>query len=68
MKRVCVIGSGPAAFFTAGHLLKGSQNTVVDIVEKMPTAHGLVRYGVAPDHQDVKNVENKFIDLLNSER
>ncbi|XP_075250297.1 NADPH:adrenodoxin oxidoreductase, mitochondrial-like [Convolutriloba macropyga] len=68
MKRVCIVGSGPAAFFTAGKLLKSSKNTVVDIVEKMPVAHGLVRYGVAPDHQDVKNVENKFLELLHSER
>ncbi len=68
MKRVCIVGSGPAAFFTAGQLLKGSKNTVLDVLEKLPVAHGLVRYGVAPDHQDVKNVENKFVQLFNTDR
>ncbi|XP_065193332.1 NADPH:adrenodoxin oxidoreductase, mitochondrial-like [Sycon ciliatum] len=66
---VCVVGSGPAGFYTAQHLLKkGSPDVNVDIVDKLPVPFGLVRYGVAPHHQDVKNVTNQFTELAKSER
>ena len=68
MKKVCIVGSGPAAFYTAQYLLKHGKNVLVHLLEKLPVAHGLVRYGVAPDHQDVKNVENKFMQTASSER
>ena len=68
MKKVCIVGSGPAAFYTAQYLLKHSNDVLVHLLEKLPVAHGLVRYGVAPDHQDVKNVENKFLHTIGSER
>jgi ferredoxin--NADP+ reductase len=53
--RVAIIGSGPAAFYAAEHLLKqpGAQ---VDMLERLPTPYGLVRGGVAPDHQKIKTV------------
>lgn len=50
---VCVVGSGPAGFYTADRLLK-SPNIKVDIYEKFPVPYGLVRFGVAPDHPEVK--------------
>lgn len=58
--KVCVIGSGPAGFYTAQHLLKHHKSTVIDIYEKLPVPFGLVRFGVAPDHPEVKNVMNAF--------
>ncbi len=59
--RVAVIGSGPAGFYTAGHLLKhgaggDSVNFEVDMLERLPTPWGLVRSGVAPDHPKIKSV------------
>nr|XP_020661971.1 NADPH:adrenodoxin oxidoreductase, mitochondrial isoform X1 [Pogona vitticeps] len=58
--RVCIVGSGPAGFYTAQHLLKHHKLVRVDIYEKLPVPFGLVRFGVAPDHPEVKNVINTF--------
>ncbi|XP_069125028.1 NADPH:adrenodoxin oxidoreductase, mitochondrial-like [Argopecten irradians] len=65
---VCIVGSGPAGFYTAQQLLKGNQNVIVDIYEKLPVPFGLVRFGVAPDHPEVKNVINTFTKTAHSER
>jgi ferredoxin/flavodoxin---NADP+ reductase len=57
--RIAVIGSGPAGFYAAGHLLKESeagQPVDVDMFERLPTPWGLVRSGVAPDHPKIKSV------------
>jgi ferredoxin--NADP+ reductase len=55
--RIAVIGSGPAGFYTAGHLLKDPDAAVeVDMFERLPTPWGLVRSGVAPDHPKIKSV------------
>jgi ferredoxin--NADP+ reductase len=58
--RIAVIGSGPAGFYTAGHLLKeseqGGRPLDVDMFERLPTPWGLVRSGVAPDHPKIKSV------------
>ncbi len=55
--RVAVIGSGPAGFYAAGHLLADSSERFdVDIFERLPTPWGLVRSGVAPDHPKIKSV------------
>jgi len=59
--RVAVIGAGPAGFYTAGALFK--QDAVdcrVDVFNRLPTPHGLVRDGVAPDHQSIKAVTRVF--------
>ena len=59
--RVAVIGSGPAAFYAAGHLLAGDAPPVaVDMIERLPTPWGLVRLGVAPDHPKLKEVSRAF--------
>jgi len=59
--RVAVIGSGPAAFYAAGHLLAGDDPPVaVDMIERLPTPWGLVRLGVAPDHPKLKEVSRAF--------
>ena len=55
--RVAVVGSGPAAFYAAGHLLAAADEPVaVDMIERLPTPWGLVRLGVAPDHPNIKAV------------
>jgi ferredoxin--NADP+ reductase len=59
--RVAVIGSGPAGFYAAGHLLKDSRGSVeVDMLERLPTPWGLVRSGVAPDHPKIKSVSRVY--------
>lgn len=57
---VAIIGSGPAGFYAADALLKFSDDIEVDIIERLPTPYGLIRGGVAPDHQTTKKVAKKF--------
>lgn len=58
---VAVIGAGPAAFYAVEALLRdGPPNTHVDMFDRLPTPFGLVRHGVAPDHQKIKNVTKSF--------
>lgn len=54
--RVGVIGGGPAGFYAASRLLSlpGSEATTVDLFELLPIPFGLARFGVAPDHPEVK--------------
>jgi adrenodoxin-NADP+ reductase len=56
--RMAVIGSGPAGFYTAYKVMSKVENSVVDMYEHLPVPFGLVRFGVAPDHPEVK------VDLL----
>ncbi len=58
--KVAVIGSGPAGFYSAYHLFLQARNVVIDMFERLPTPYGLVRHGVAPDHQSVKSVCGVF--------
>jgi ferredoxin--NADP+ reductase len=56
-----VIGSGPAGFYAADALLKSDDPPVeVDMIERLPTPWGLVRLGVAPDHENIKAVSRAF--------
>ncbi|XP_068387329.1 NADPH:adrenodoxin oxidoreductase, mitochondrial isoform X1 [Eschrichtius robustus] len=66
--QICVVGSGPAGFYTAQHLLKHHSLAHVDIYEKQLVPFGLVRFGVAPDHPEVKNVINTFTRTAHSDR
>src|SRR5262245_44448604 len=55
--RVGIIGSGPAGFYAAEHLLRREDLAVeVDVFDRLPTPFGLVRAGVAPDHPKIKSV------------
>jgi ferredoxin--NADP+ reductase len=59
--RVAIVGAGPAGFYAADALLR--QDTVsveVDMFDRLPTPFGLVRNGVAPDHQKIKAVTAAF--------
>src|SRR5258707_11174135 len=59
--RIAVIGSGPAGFYAAGHLLKDADSAFeVDMFERLPTPWGLVRSGVAPDHPKIKSVTRVY--------
>lgn len=58
--RVAVIGAGPAGFYTAEALLKAREEVSIDIIDRLPTPFGLVRYGVAPDHQKMKSVTKMY--------
>src|SRR5262245_39057067 len=58
--RVAVVGSGPAGFYAAGHLLASDLSVEVDMIERLPTPWGLVRLGVAPDHPKIKAVSKAF--------
>ena len=51
---MAVLGSGPAGFYTAYKVMSSIDNAVVDMYEYLPVPFGLVRYGVAPDHSEVK--------------
>lgn len=55
--RVAVIGSGPAGLYAAEALVKQTDGDVqVDVLDRLPTPYGLVRYGVAPDHKSIKSI------------
>lgn len=59
--RVAIIGAGPSGFYAAGALLQQKEIIVlVDMFDRLPTPHGLVRYGVAPDHQKIKSVAKVY--------
>jgi len=58
--RVAVVGSGPAGFYAADALLKSDLDVEVDLIDRLPTPWGLVRLGVAPDHENIKAVSRAF--------
>ncbi len=55
-----IIGTGPAGFYAADALTGAIDDIQVDMIERLPTPYGLVRGGVAPDHQTTKKVAKKF--------
>lgn len=66
--QIAVVGSGPSGCFVASHLVKKHPELHVDVFERLPVPFGLCRYGVSPDHPDVKNVEKQFMDLFQTGR
>src|ERR1700724_2407407 len=72
MLRVAVVGSGPAGLYTAEALIKQAAllpvpvTIKVDVLDRLPTPYGLVRYGVAPDHKSIKSVANYLRRVLES--
>ena len=72
--KIAIVGSGPSGCYTAKYLQSSLEKHGVDKkdisirgLERLPTPFGLVRFGVAPDHPEVKNVENDFIKLFRDE-
>ena len=67
--RVAVVGAGPAGLFLVDALLKAKDHTVsIDVIERLHTPYGLVRYGVAPDHAKIKSVITTFHKTLEDPR
>ena len=58
--RVAIVGAGPAGAFAAAGLLRARGDAEVDIFERLPTPWGLLRGGVAPDHQEIKRLADRF--------
>ena len=65
---VAIVGSGPAGFYTAAALLRADDGCRVDIIDRLPTPYGLIRFGVAPDHEKTKNVMRGFARTAADER
>lgn len=66
--KIAVVGAGPAGFYASQHLLKNVPHSTVDIYEALPVPFGLVRYGVAPDHPEVKNCITTFNKVGSNDR
>jgi ferredoxin--NADP+ reductase len=61
MRHFAVVGSGPAGFYTAEALVKSYGDAArVDIIDRYPVPYGLIRFGVAPDHQSLKAVSKRY--------
>jgi len=58
--RVAIVGTGPSGFYAAEHLLKKHPGVEIDLFDRLPTPFGLVRGGVAPDHQKIKSVTRVY--------
>jgi ferredoxin/flavodoxin---NADP+ reductase len=58
--RVAIIGAGPAGAFAADRLLRRVGAAEIDLFERLPTPWGLLRAGVAPDHQEIKRLDDTF--------
>jgi NADPH-dependent glutamate synthase beta subunit-like oxidoreductase len=61
MRHIAIIGSGPAGYYTAEAAQKAFGDDVrIDIIDRLPVPFGLIRFGVAPDHQSIKAVANRY--------
>src|SRR5919106_6302079 len=61
MRHVAIIGSGPAGYYSAEALQKQYGDDVrIDMIDRMPVPYGLIRFGVAPDHQSIKAVYKRY--------
>ncbi|PAZ15597.1 NADP oxidoreductase [Streptomyces sp. SA15] len=68
MLHVAVVGSGPSGCYTAQSLVQQDSETHVDVLDRLPCPYGLVRYGVAPDHEKIKSLQNNLRTVLEHER
>jgi ferredoxin/flavodoxin---NADP+ reductase len=72
--QVAVVGSGPAGLYTAEALIKQAAALEpplairVDVIDRLPTPYGLVRYGVAPDHKSIKSIAEYLRNVLEHEQ
>ncbi|MFC4255501.1 pyridine nucleotide-disulfide oxidoreductase [Altererythrobacter xixiisoli] len=68
MRHVAIIGSGPAGYYTAEAAQKAFGSDVqIDIFDRLPSPYGLIRSGVAPDHQPIKDVTHRYEDVALSD-
>ncbi|MFF2329852.1 MULTISPECIES: FAD-dependent oxidoreductase [unclassified Streptomyces] len=70
MLRVAVVGSGPSGVYTAQALVEQDRipGVRVDVLDRLPCPYGLVRYGVAPDHEKIKSLQRSLRTVLEHER
>lgn len=68
MLRVAIVGSGPAGCYLADQLLRLVPDSSIDVLERLPAPFGLIRYGVAPDHQSTKAIARVLDRVLSRER
>ncbi|MER6127726.1 FAD-dependent oxidoreductase [Streptomyces sp. NPDC001795] len=68
MLHVAVVGSGPSGVYTAQSLVQQDPEVRVDVLDRLPCPYGLVRYGVAPDHEKIKSLQNNLRTVLEHER
>jgi ferredoxin--NADP+ reductase len=67
MRHFAIVGSGPAGFYTAEALEKAyGDGARVDILDRYPVPYGLIRFGVAPDHQSLKAVSKRYDKVAES--
>jgi ferredoxin/flavodoxin---NADP+ reductase len=68
--QVAVVGSGPAGIYTAEALIKQAAkldppaDVQIDVLDRLPTPYGLVRYGVAPDHPSIRSIADYLRGVL----
>ncbi len=68
MRHIAIIGSGPAGYYTAEAAQKKfGEDVQVDIIDRLPVPFGLIRFGVAPDHQSIKGVARRYEKVALSE-
>jgi NADPH-dependent glutamate synthase beta subunit-like oxidoreductase len=61
MRHIAIVGSGPAGYYTAEAAQKKFSDDVrIDIIDRLPVPFGLIRFGVAPDHQSIKAVSGRY--------
>ncbi|MFI5980453.1 FAD-dependent oxidoreductase [Streptomyces sp. NPDC051555] len=70
MLRVAVVGSGPSGVYAAQTLVQQREvpGVRVDVLDRLPCPYGLVRYGVAPDHEKIKSLQGSLRSVLEDER
>src|SRR4051812_28595237 len=67
MRHFAIVGSGPAGFYNARALGKAHRDQArVDILDRYPVPYGLIRFGVAPDHQSLKAVSKRYDKVAGS--
>ena len=64
---VVIIGSGPSGFYAAEAITK-KLNSDIDIIDRLPTPFGLIRAGVAPDHQYTKKIIERYAKTAKKEQ
>lgn len=61
MRHIAIVGSGPAGYYTAeAAVKKWGEDALIDVYDKLPVPFGLIRTGVAPDHQSIKAVSRRY--------
>lgn len=66
MRHIAIIGSGPAGYYTAEALQK-ADDIAIDVIDRLPVPYGLIRTGVAPDHQSIKAVSKRYENVALAE-